>query len=299
MTMKQKFTLKKLFRKREGWLLMALFALLLVFGCYEFKVVDQPTEGTKNSSFDVNIVMTEDDDESNDWTYEDGSLTKGGLFSVLLPEGWTITDDIGVTVVAADSLPDGLGGWVKPTGEHGGQYVLQYDETQTTMLNDSSAAPPEGYYWWGAVTSEPVDMAFFDSLYFTVNILTDDKLGEFFLQYAAGDVDYWGRMPYDPLTLTDPLPITISPGVNVNEYLTEAALSLYPNPSYGYLNIGLSGAMDRTVDMMIYDLRGKQVRSGQITGAHTTLDVVDLAPGTYVLRLETGGETITRKFVKH
>jgi Fe2+ transport system protein B len=51
--------------------------------------------------------------------------------------------------------------------------------------------------------------------------------------------------------------------------------------------------------MMMYDLRGKQVMMRNITSAHTTLDVVDLKPGVYVVRLESGEETITRKFVKH
>ena len=106
-------------------------------------------------------------------------------------------------------------------------------------------------------------------------------------------------MPYDPLTLTDPLPITISSDVGVNELLEEAALSVYPNPSYGYLNIELAGYNGETVDMMIYDLRGKQVRSGQITSASSTLDLVDLKPGIYVMRMEHEGEAITRKFVKN
>lgn len=297
--MKRNFTLKKLFRKKESWLLTALFALLFVFGCYEFKVVDQPTEGYTNSTFDVNFVMVEDDDEYNDWTIEDGDLTKGGLFAVLLPEGWTVRDSAEVHVVAADSLPDGDGGWVYPGTDHSGDYLLLYDEDQTTMLEDSTSAPPEGYYWWGGVSNEPVDMAFFDSLHFTLTIMTDDQVGEFYLQYAVGDVDSDNRMPYDPNTLTDPLPITISNGVSVGKYLTEATLSLYPNPSYGYLHIGLSGYSGQPVDMMIYDLRGRQVMSRQITNAHTTLDLVNFAPGAYVLRLERDGEAITRKFVKN
>jgi hypothetical protein len=292
-------TLRKFFLKKENWLLLAMFTLLFVFGCYEFKVVDQPTEGFKNSTFDVNIVMTEDNDESNDWSYEDGSLTKHGLFGVLLPEGWTISDNIPVTIVSMDSISDGAGGWIYPTSDHGGDFVLAYNEEQTTMLNDSTQAPPPGYYWWGGKTTEPVDMAFFDSLYFTVSVLTDDRLGEFFLQYAVGDVDYWGRMPYDPNVITDPLPINIVVGVGINTFLNDAALSVYPNPSYGYLNVELAGYSGEQVDMMMYDLRGKQVMMRNITSAHTTLDVVDLKPGVYVVRLESGEETITRKFVKH
>lgn len=298
--MKQIFTLKKIFRKKESWLLMVLASLLFVFGCYEFKTVDQPTEATTNSTFDVNIVMVSDDDETNDWTLEDGDLVKTGLFGVLLPEGWTISDSAVIHVEAADSLPDGQGGWVLPTqGDHSGEYYLVYDDDQTTMLNDSTAAPPAGYYWWGGVSDEPVDMAFFDSLYFTLNIMTDAQTGEFFLQYAVGDVDSENRMPYDPETLTDPLPITISAGVNVDQFLSGANLSLYPIPSYGYLNVALAEYSGQPLEVMIYDLRGKHVMSKQITSANTTLDVVDFAPGTYVLRLESGAETITRKFVKH
>jgi hypothetical protein len=138
-----------------------------------------------------------------------------------------------------------------------------------------------------------------DSLYFTVQVMTDDQLGEFYLQYAVGDEDDpVGRSPYDPETLTDPLPITIVAGVGINQYLNEANLSFYPNPSYGYLNIQLTGYNGTPVDMMMYDLRGRQVMSRQLTSAQTMLDLVDLASGVYVIRLEAEGETMTRKIVK-
>ena len=301
--MKKNFTLKRVFRKKENWLLLAMFGLLFVFGCYEFKLVDQPTEGNTNSTFDVLIVMTADDDPDNDWTIEDGDLADNkGLFGVLLREGWTITDNIAVRVESADSLLiDEV--WVKPTMDHSGDYVFAYDEGQTTMLNDSTPSPPEGYYWWGAKTTENVDLSFFDSLYFTVEVLTDGQTGEFFLQYAVGDEDDpAGRSPYDkgdPPVLTDPLPITITPGVGINDMLNKASLSLYPNPSYGYLTVDLAAYDGTPVDMMMYDLRGKQVLTRQLTSAQTTLDLVDMNAGTYVIRLETEGEAVTMKFVKN
>ncbi len=297
--MMKNFTLKRFFSRKENWLLLAMVGLLFVFGCYEFKVVNQPTEGFKNSTFDVNIVMTEDNDDSNDWTYEDGSLTKHGLFGVLLPQGWTISDSIPVRIEAMDSISDGAGGWVFPGSDHSGDYVLAWNEEQTTMLNDSTAEPPPGYYWWGGKTTTAVDMAFFDSLHFTLSVLTDDQMGEFFLQYAAGDVDYWGRMPYDPNVITDPLPINIVAGVGVNQVLKDASLSVYPNPSYGVLTIEVGGYNGAPIEMMMYDLRGRQVMTRQINNAQTTLDLVDLASGVYVIRMETGEEVITKKFVKH
>ena len=296
--MKKKFTLKRVLQKKENWLVLAMFGLLFVFGCYEFKLVDQPTSAYTNSSFDVNIVMTEDADDSNSWTDEGGDLTRTGLFGVLLPTGWTIDDSIVVSIVAADSLfEDDV--WKHSTMDHSADYYLAYNVDQTTMLNDSTPAPPDGYYWWGAVTTLPVDMSFFDSLYFTVNVMTDISTGDFFLQYVAGDVDFHGRMPFDPLVQTDPLPITVISNVGVNEILKDVALNVYPNPTYGHLTIDIAGYNGKQVDMMMYDLRGEQIMTRQITNAQTTLDLVDLKAGTYVIRLEADGEVLTRKFVKN
>jgi len=260
-------------------------------------IVDQPTEGTANSYFEVDIVMVEDDDDSNDWTMEGGDLTKTGLFGILLPEGWTVQDNIELHVETADSLPDGAGGYVYATSDHDADYVITYNEGQTQRLNDSTSTPPTGYYWWGATSADPVDMAFFDSLYFTVKIFTDDQEGEFFLQYAIGDVDDWKRNPYD--IITDPLPINISAPSGVSDLLSETSLSLYPNPSYGHLNISLEKFSGEPVDVTIYNIRGKEVMKTRITSAQTTFDIVDFAPGTYVIRMESGDETATRKFVRN
>ncbi|MFZ5938984.1 MAG: T9SS type A sorting domain-containing protein [Bacteroidota bacterium] len=297
--MKQLSTLKTLFFRKESLLFAGIFTLLFVFGCYEFKTVDQPVAGYTNSSFDVNIVMTEDDDPSNDWSWEDGSLTKTGLIGILLPEGWTINDNIALHVEAADSLSDGQGGWLKPASNHDGDYTIVYNAEQTTMLNDSTPTPPAGYYWWGGVSSEPLDMAYFDSLYFTVTFNTDDKTGDFYLQYAVGDADYWGRMPYDPNVITDPMLITITQAVSVPSLLTESALELYPTPSNGYLNVDLKNYNGEQVELSVYDMRGREMKHQTLNSAHTTLDIVDFAAGTYLVRMKAGDEAITKKIVKN
>jgi len=292
---------KGVIRKKENWLLLAMFGLLFVFGCYEFKLVDQPTAGTTNSIFDVNIVLIQDNDDFNDFTDESGDLGDNkGLFGVLLPTGWTIEDSILMRVEAADSILNADSIWVSAVSDHSADYYWVYDDTQTTMLNDSTPEPPAGYYWWGAKTTENVDLSFLDSIYFTVSVLTDDQVGDFFLQYAVGDEDDpVGRSPYDPEAITDPLPITITSNVGIKQVLNDASFSVYPNPSYGYLNVELASFNGNPVDMMMYDLRGKQVMRRQISNAQTTLDLVDLKAGVYVIRLEAEGETITRKFVKN
>jgi hypothetical protein len=292
--MKKKITLKKLFRKKENLLVIAMFALLLVFGCYEFATIDQPTEATTNSSFDVNLVMKEDDASTNDWTTEDGSLTANGLFGVLLPEGWTVVDNIAVRVESNDSdMKNGTE--VVATSDHSGDYTLEYNADHSAMLKDSLNAPP-GYYWWGAKTPTGVDMAFFDSLSFTITVNTDDQVGEFFLQYTVGDMEYVERIPLH--YKSEPIAINITPSSSVNDLLSSSSLSVYPNPSYGHLNIDLRAYDGETVEMMMYTLNGKQIVKRNITSANTTLDIVDLAAGMYVIRLESGDEAITHKFVK-
>jgi hypothetical protein len=293
--MKKKLTLRNLFRKKENLLVIAMFALLLVFGCYEFATIDQPTEATTNSSFDVNLVMKEDDASTNDWTSEGGSLTSNGLFGVLLPEGWTVEDNIAVRVESNDSDLDSDGNEVTATSDHSGDYTLVYNADHSAMLKDSLNAPP-GYYWWGAKTPTGVDMAFFDSLSFTITVNTDDQLGEFFLQYTVGDMENTQRIPMH--YKSEPIAINISPSSSVNDLLSSSSLSVYPNPSYGHLNIDLKAYDGETVEMMMYTLNGKQIVKRNITSANTTLDIVDLAAGMYVIRLESGDEAITHKFVK-
>jgi hypothetical protein len=297
--MKKNFTLKNFLLRKEGWLSILILIVVFVFGCYEFKWVNQPTEGYTNSTFDVGIVMTEDNDASNDWTYEDLSLTKHGLFGVLLPEGWTIMDSSVVTVVCADSMQDANGTWKNATSDHSGEYYLGYSASQTQMLNDSTQDPPPGYYWWGAKSTEALDMAFFDSLYFTLTVMTDDKTGEFYLQYVAGDVDYWGRMPFDPNVQTDPMPITIVSNVGIYKVLREAELSVYPNPARNLLNIAFYDLPGQAVDLLIYDVRGKQVLHRTLHQVVNTLDIADFKTGTYFLRMQSGSEVLTKKFIKY
>jgi hypothetical protein len=283
-------------RKKENYLVLSMFGLLLIFGCYEFTLIDQPTEANSNSSFDVNIVMKEDADEFNDWTSEAGDLTNSGIFGVLIPEGWTVTDNISVRVESKDSDLNGDGVEVTATSDHSGDYVLVYNETESTKLTDSIGAPA-GYVWWGARTETEVDMAFFDSLHFSITVNTDAQTGDFYLQYTVGDFEYWERNPVHYKSA--PMQITISPGVGVNELLTEDALNVYPNPSYGNLNVNLKSYQGEEIDMMIYDLKGRQVANQKISNSLTMLDLVDLSPGTYVLRLESESETMTRRFLKY
>ena len=71
-------------------------------------------------------------------------------------------------------------------------------------------------------------------------------------------------------------------------------LSLYPNPiSNGKLYIYSSKNLSKQID--IFDVLGKKVLSKSIYDK--TLDVSSLAPGVYIIKIEEGSSTATRKIV--
>ena len=74
-----------------------------------------------------------------------------------------------------------------------------------------------------------------------------------------------------------------------------AGVSIYPNPVKDIINI------DTPVDLTnrvatVFDINGKKVLNKKL--ANNTLDVSNLSSGTYVLRLESLGKSISRKFIK-
>lgn len=291
--MKTNFTFRRFFLRKEGWLTVLIAAIFLFFGCYEFKVVDQPTSAYNNSSFDVNIILGRDSDPDNDFTIGT-DLIDTGLVGILLPVGWTIPDSIYYEIHAADSLPDGSGNMQHAEEDYSTSGYIRYSAQQSQALTDSADVVPEGYYWWGGKTLG--DLRYLDSIFFTVTVYTDDKTGTFYLQYAIGDEDSDNRIPYDLECITEPMPIEITQNpAGINSLLNNAGVSVYPNPSYGQVYVELNSYSNQLIDMMIYDSYGRIVVNQQITGAKNSYDLSKLAPGTYFIRLQSGDDVISKK----
>jgi surface protein len=117
------------------------------------------------------------------------------------------------------------------------------------------------------------------------------------LRYRLKQVDTGGTT-----SLTDP--ITIGRGGPAGLELLGTA----PNPASGQVTVrygipeATASEIGGSARLRLYDLLGRQVRSvrlggsGTVAGRHKRgLDVSGLAPGTYVLRLEAGGQAATRK----
>lgn len=289
--MKKTFTLN-IFASSKKTIMLgiagALFVISMVMvGCYEFRTINQPSEGVTNSFFDVPIIAERDKDPGLDdgsWT---GALQSTGLFGVMIPDGWTVDDNIPYTII---SKGDGL--------DNSG--LLIYDAAHSKTLQDSIPAPA-GYHWWGAITDRIADLNQFDSLYFTPRIHTDSKTGTFFLRYAIGDKDYWDRNPADQYNfgggLSDPISISISDNVGLSDLLSRANVSMYPNPTRGMLHVNLGEYKSQVIKMNVYDTKGQLVMTKEILRSANVFNLSTLPKGSYVVELRSGSKKSSSRIV--
>lgn len=277
--MKATITFKRFFSRREGWILTLLVLAAMFASCYEFFTIDQPTEAYNYSSFEVNIVVKEDDG-GNDWTVPD--LQNIGLFGVLLPDGWTVNDSIFFTIVSDSS-------------QHNNEGYLKHSAELSTMLEDSIGSP-DNYSWWGAKTTENADMSFFDSLYFTVTINTDAQTGSFSLQYSVGDEDYWDRNPSDDLSDPMPIEITQNPASSIN-MLNDSEFKIYPNPTADRVYIEMDWSKFTNAKLSAYDATGKLVHSLKLSESNSSIDMTSYPAGTYILNISSEQGSVSKKIL--
>jgi hypothetical protein len=289
--MKKTFTLN-IFARSKKTIVLALVSTLFVIsmvlvGCYEFRAINQPSEGLSNSYFDVPIIAQRDKDpglDDNSWT---GSLQSTGLFGVMIPDGWTVDDNIPYTIIS------------KGAGLNNSGFLI-YDVAHSKTLTDS-ITPIPGYHWWGAVTDRIADLNQFDSLYFTPRIHTDSKTGNFFLRYAIGDKDYWDRNPADQFNygggLSDPISISISNNTGLTDLLSKANVSMYPNPTKGVLHVNLSDYKSQIIKMNVYDTKGQLVMTKEILKSASVFNLSTLPKGSYVVELKSGNKKSSSRII--
>lgn len=76
--------------------------------------------------------------------------------------------------------------------------------------------------------------------------------------------------------------------------LTNNEVSIYPNPTNGFINIESKG---EPLNFTIYNTQGKEVRSGVIVGGRKTLDLSDLDTGAYILRMVNDFSVVTKTVI--
>ncbi|WP_425393071.1 cadherin domain-containing protein [Ekhidna sp.] len=89
--------------------------------------------------------------------------------------------------------------------------------------------------------------------------------------------------------VSDTFTFTVEPGLG---FVNEVDVNVYPNPVMNFLNIESS----KEVRVMVHDLNGKSVQSG--IGQSIRLDMRTLGSGTYILRINDGESTQTKRVLK-
>ena len=82
----------------------------------------------------------------------------------------------------------------------------------------------------------------------------------------------------------------------VGDYALEDNVTLYPNPAKDVVNVQCT--MNNSQSVEVYDVFGKLIRTVNADGGLTRVNVSDLAPGMYFVRVATDKGAVTKQFVK-
>ena len=83
------------------------------------------------------------------------------------------------------------------------------------------------------------------------------------------------------------------------EYHTAPATSqytLYPNPATGEVYV-TANTESLEISCVVYDLSGRIVRRTMLQQGVTRLDLTDLKPGCYILRMDDNRQVVTKKLI--
>jgi hypothetical protein len=77
----------------------------------------------------------------------------------------------------------------------------------------------------------------------------------------------------------------------------DGALSLYPNPSPGYINIETPSSMNKCL-VALLDVSGQELARYELTGTKSQISIADLPAGVYFVRVINDRSLITKKILK-
>lgn len=118
---------------------------------------------------------------------------------------------------------------------------------------------------------------------------TDTAIDNIIIYWPSGIID---NIPSP--TINQRLCVTEGEALTVEDSALEA-LSIYPNPVEKTLNISSPVSLNGKV-ATVFDINGKKVLNSKLDT--NSMDVSKLQTGFYILRLESNGREISRKFIK-
>lgn len=81
-----------------------------------------------------------------------------------------------------------------------------------------------------------------------------------------------------------PYEISVAYGIEEEDRI-DLAYEAYPNPATGYLMLRLKDFNNENLSYLLYDIKGNNLESKKITTSETNIDISNLSPSTYFLKL--------------
>jgi hypothetical protein len=106
-----------------------------------------------------------------------------------------------------------------------------------------------------------------------------------------------GGCPSDTLFF----PVQVGSAIGKEDFKLGNELKLYPNPATSIVSLQLTGlAANAPMEVALYNVLGQAVIQDQTryNGQHYELNLQDLNPGVYIVKLQAGGKVYTKNFVK-
>ncbi|MDP2424237.1 MAG: T9SS type A sorting domain-containing protein [Bacteroidales bacterium] len=85
----------------------------------------------------------------------------------------------------------------------------------------------------------------------------------------------------------------------VSPQLEQLHARVYPNPTYGIINVEIEKHGNNPVSYTVLDQHGKLIETGRIENGFSTISLISLQASVYYLRLNNGKEQVIFKIIKH
>lgn len=78
----------------------------------------------------------------------------------------------------------------------------------------------------------------------------------------------------------------------------QSSIKLYPNPVADEVTLDIGNYAFAKAEYIIYDVSGKQLRTGTIVDTQTRINISDIASGMYLIHLNIDGKSVVERLVK-
>lgn len=98
--------------------------------------------------------------------------------------------------------------------------------------------------------------------------------------YAYGYSIHWGSIAIEEYAWKGNLGL-----VDIEDRLTTEPIGIFPNPTSGTIHLSLPNDINGGNDLTVYDISGKPVYRAKLSESENQLDLNELAPGMYFLKI--------------